>query len=119
MRAANVLQTPPMSQTPEFDVLAGLTYEEAAALLNTSMWVTPEPDHGVELRIVDVAKVMESEAAKLNRTPFSISFLGPKSYQIAQGAYPTRHDAFDVPFWLFIVPVAEREDGFVYEAIFT
>jgi hypothetical protein len=108
-----------MSGSPEFDLLSELTFEKASTLVGTSVWIDPEPDHRVELKIAHVGKVMESEAAKLNRNAFSIYFLGPKSYLIKQGAYPTRHDAFAEPFWLFIVPVEEQEGAYIYEAVFT
>lgn len=101
-------------------MLETLTYEKAAALVGTSMFVDPERDHRVELRIVHVGKVMESERANLTRDAFSIFFLGPKSYRIAQGSYPTQHEALgSEPFWLFIVPVEETPQGLIYEAVFT
>jgi hypothetical protein len=115
----NVCYKDPMSDAREFEILDELTYEKAVNLVGTSIWIDPEKDHRVELRIVHVGKVMESEAAQLKRAAFSIFFLGPKSYRVEQGAYPTRHEAFGEPFWLFIVPLEERADGYLYEAVFT
>lgn len=100
-------------------MLDTLTYETMLPLVGTSIFVDPEKDHRVELRIVRVGKVMESERAQLHRDAFSIFFAGPKTYKIQQGAYPTRHDAFPEPFWLFIVPLEEQPDVYVYEAVFT
>lgn len=100
-------------------MLDELTYEKAKELEGTSIWAYPEEGHKVELRIVGVLKVMESEAAKLKRTAFSIFMLGPDSYAIQQGAFPMSHDAFPEASYLFIVPVEKRPDGYLYEAVFT
>jgi hypothetical protein len=100
-------------------MLETLTFETMHALIGTSMFMDPEKDHRVELQIVEVMPVMESEAAKLKRKAFSIFFLGPKSYQVKQGTYPTQHAAFPEPFWLFVVPIREIPEGYIYEAVFT
>jgi hypothetical protein len=100
-------------------LLDQLTFEQMKELEGTSLWAYPEADHRVELRIVDVAKVMESEAARLTRDAFSIYFLGPASYVMKQGMVAVQHDAFPEPFDLFVVPVEERQDGLLYEAVFT
>lgn len=100
-------------------MLDQLTFEKAKELEGTSIWAYPEPDHKIELRVVQVAKVMESEAAKLKRTAFSIFLLGPPSYLLKQGAFPMTHDAFAEPSYLFVVPVEQRPDGYLYEAVFT
>ena len=100
-------------------MLERLTFETVKELQGTSFWVYPEPDHKVELRLVAAAKVMESEAARLPRTPFSAYFLGPPSYALTQGAFPMTHAQFPEPFFLFIVPVESTPDGLLYEAVFT
>jgi hypothetical protein len=105
--------------TGENHMLETLTYDTVLPLVGTSMFVDPEKDHRVELRIIHVGKVMESERALLQRDAFSIFFAGPKSYKITQGSYPTRHDAFPEPFFLFLVPLEEQEEFYVYEAVFT
>lgn len=100
-------------------MLETMTFEIMKALEGSALWCYPEQDHKVELRIVEVLKVMESEAAKLKRTPFSLYLFGPRSYSLRQGAFPMTHDHFPEPFYLFIVPIEERADGFLYEAVFT
>ena len=100
-------------------MLDKLTFDMMKKLEATSFWAYPENDHKVELRVVEVAKVMESEAAKLSRTPFSIFLLGPKTYVMSQGAFPMTHEAFAEPMHIFIVPVEARSDGYLYEAVFT
>ena len=100
-------------------MLDQLTFEKAKELEGTSFWVYPEQDHKVELRVLEVLKVMESEAAKLKRNPFSIFLLGPQSYQLKQGAFPMTHDAFPEPFYMFVTAVGQDARGYLYEAIFT
>lgn len=100
-------------------MLDELTYEKAKELEGTSFWVYPEQDHKVELRVLEVLKVMESEVARLKRNPFSIFMLGPDSYQIQQGAYTMTHDLFPEPFSMFITNVGQDPRGYLYEAVFT
>jgi hypothetical protein len=103
----------------ESAVLDQLTFEKAKGLEGTSFWVYPEHDHKVELRVVEVARVMESEAAKLKRTAFSIYLLGPDSYRLKQGSFPMTHDAFPEPFYMFLTAIGQDGRGFLYEAVFT
>ena len=100
-------------------MLDQLTFESAKRLEGTSFWVYPEQDHKVELRVVEVAKVMESEAARLTRQPFSIYLLGPQSYPLKQGSFAMTHDAFPEPFFMFVTAIGQDGRGFVYEAVFT
>lgn len=100
-------------------MLDQLTYEKAKELEGTSFWVYPEEDHKVELRVLEVAKVMESEAARLRRNPFSMFMLGPDSYQLKQGAFAMTHEAFPEPFFMFVTTVAQDPNGYIYEAVFT
>jgi hypothetical protein len=100
-------------------LLDQLTFEKAKALEGTSFWVYPEPDHKVELRVLEVAQVMESEAARLKRTAFSLYLLGPESYALKQGSFAMTHDAFPEPFYMFVTTIARDGRGFVYEAVFT
>ena len=100
-------------------MLDQLTYDDLKALEGTSFWVYPEQDHKVELRVVQVAKVMESEAARLTRAAFSVFFVGPKSYALQQRIYPMVHEKFPEPLMIFVVPVKEDEATYLYEAVFT
>ena len=60
---------------------------------------------------------MESEAARLARTPFSLSFLTP--VLPPQQIYWLTHDGFAEPPGIFLVPIARDATGFTYEAVFT
>jgi hypothetical protein len=96
-----------------------LTFESMQALVGTSFWVYPEQEHKVELRVVRVDKVMESQAARLKRPAFSVFMQGPASYLIKQGTFTMTHDAFAEPLQLFIVPVEQLAESYLYEAVFT
>ena len=74
-------------------------------------------DRKIELRLTRAAKVMESEAARLNRTPFSLFFLAP--VLLPQQIHRLTHDGFTEPLDIFLVPVARDANGFTYEAVFT
>ena len=72
----------------------------------------------MELRLISAESVMESEAAKLNRIPFSLHFIGPKSFLLEQKMYRFEHDKLE-PMEIFLVPIAEEAEGYKYEAVFT
>jgi hypothetical protein len=71
----------------------------------------------IELRLTRAAKVMESEAAQLSRTPFSLYFLAP--VLLPQRIYRLTHEGFAEPLDIFLVPIARDADGFTHEAVFT
>jgi len=61
--------------------------------------------------------VIESEAARLARTPFSLFFLAP--VLLPQQIYRLTHEGFAEPLDIFLVPSARDAGGFTYEAVFT
>ncbi len=97
-------------------MLDKLTLESFQPHIGTSFWLQTE-DRRIELRLTRAAKVMESEAARLNRTPFSLFFAGP--VLLPQHIYRLSHEAFAEPLAIFLVPVAKDASGFTYEAVFT
>lgn len=99
-------------------MLDKLTAESFDPHVGTSFWAE-FPDGGkVELRLVRAAKVMESEAARLERHPFSLFFIGPKSYLIPQQTVHLTHADLE-PLDIFIVPVGQDAQTYQYEAVFT
>jgi hypothetical protein len=100
-------------------MLEKLTIESFEPLINTSFWAYPKADTRVELRLVSAQKVMESEAARLPRNPFSLYFFGPASFRLEQATYAIKHDAFPEPLPIFLVPVGSENEGYLYEAVFT
>ena len=97
-------------------MLDRLTIESFEPHVGTSFWLRAG-DRKVELRLTRAAKVMESEAARLTRTPFSLFFLAP--VLLPQQIYPLTHEGFAEPLDIFLVPVARDASGFTYEAVFT
>jgi hypothetical protein len=97
-------------------MLDKLTIDSFTPHVGTSFWLLAE-DRRIELRLTRASKVMESEAARLNRTPFSLFFLAP--ILLPQQIYRLTHDAFAEPLDIFLVPIARDASGFTYEAVFT
>jgi hypothetical protein len=97
-------------------MLDQLTIESFEPLVGTSFWLH-ENGHKVELRLTRAGRVMESEAARLKRTAFSLFFLAPLF--IPQGTHRLTHDAFQEPLDIFLVPVEKQGDSYTVEAVFT
>jgi hypothetical protein len=96
-------------------MLDQLTIASFQPHVGTSFWLHHE-GHRIELRLTSAAKVMESEAARLPRTPFSLYFLAP--LYLPQAIYHLTHDAFAEPLDIFLVPVAKEATGYTCEAVF-
>ena len=97
-------------------MLDKLTIESFEPHVGTSFWLH-EGTRTIELRLTRAAKVMESEAARLARTPFSLYFLGP--VLLPQRIYRLTHEGFPEPLEIFLVPIARDVNGFTHEAVFT
>ena len=97
-------------------MLDKLTIESFEPHVGTSFWLQAE-NRKIELRLTGAAKVMESEAARLTRTPFSLFFLSP--VLLPQQIYRLTHEAFAEPLDIFLVPIAREANGFTHEAVFT
>jgi hypothetical protein len=87
-------------------MLEQLTVESFEPHIGTSFWAEFPSGGKVELRLVRAARVMESEAARLDRQPFSLFFIGPRSYLIAQQTCHLTHPALGA-LDIFIVPVGQ------------
>jgi hypothetical protein len=97
-------------------MLDKLTIESFEPHVGTSFWLHAG-DRRIELRLARAARVMESEAARLSRTPFSLFFLAP--VLLPQQIYRLTHEAFAEPLDVFLVPIARDASGFTCEAVFT
>ena len=102
----------------EAALLDQLTFEQMTRHLGT-VFRTETGGRAVDLTLIDARKVMESEAARLARNPFSLYFSGPRTMMLPQAIYRLQHEAFAQPLEIFLVPVESRQDGYVYEAVFT
>lgn len=99
-------------------MLDQLTVETFEPHVGTSFWVEFPNGGKVELRLTRAAKVMESEAARLPRHPFSLYFIGPKSYLLEQQIYRVTHPEMEA-LEIFLVPVGADAQAYQYEAVFT
>jgi hypothetical protein len=97
-------------------MLDTLTIESFEPLVGTSFWAH-EKGHRIELRLTRAARVMESQAARLNRAAFSLFFLSP--IMLPQQIYNVTHESFAEPLNIFLVPVAKEGDAYAVEAVFT
>ena len=97
-------------------MLDTLTIDSFAPHVGTSFWLHAG-DRRIELRLTRAVKVMESEAARLNRTPFSLYFLAP--VLLPQQIHRLTHQGFAEPLDIFLVPVGRDASGVTYEAVFT
>jgi hypothetical protein len=99
-------------------MLEQFTFDKFEPHVGSSFWVEFPNGARVELRLTSVGKVMESEAARLPRQPFSLFFIGPGSYLLKQHTYRVTHDVLE-PMEIFVVPVGQSGDAYQYEAVFT
>ncbi|HEX2836403.1 MAG TPA: hypothetical protein VHW00_25585 [Thermoanaerobaculia bacterium] len=99
-------------------MLEQVTVESFEPHVGSSFWVEFPNGSKVELRLTRAAKVMGSEAARLQRHPFSLYFLGPKSYLLPQHTYRVTHEQLE-PMEIFLVPVGQNAEVYQYEAVFT
>ena len=97
-------------------MLDTLTIETFEPLVGSSFWIHFE-GHKIELRLTAAKKVMESEAARLKRNAFSLYFLAP--LLLEQRIYHVKHDAFADGLDIFLVPIGQESNNFIYEAVFT
>jgi hypothetical protein len=97
-------------------MLDQLTIESFEPLVGTSFWLHNGAQK-MELRLTRTGRVMESEAARLKRTAFSLYFLGP--ILLPQQIYRLTHEALADPLDIFLVPIGKEANSFAYEAVFT
>jgi hypothetical protein len=98
-------------------MLDQLTIDTFEPLVGSTFWVEFPNGSKVELRLSRAAKVMESEVARLDRHPFSLFFIGPKSYLLPQQTYHLTHETLGA-LDIFLVPVGTHADVYDYEAVF-
>jgi hypothetical protein len=72
----------------------------------------------LSLTLVEVSSLGDAPRDSENRQPFSILFLGPNEPILQQKIYTLRHEKMrELP--LFLVPLGPRDQGIIYEAVFT
>ncbi len=101
-------------------MLDELTFDQMKECVGQSFRVDVEGRSPIDLLLVRAGKVMESEAARLKRNPFSLYFLGPPEPYLPQRIYPIHHETFGAEAeGIFLVPVGKDPKGYLYEAVFT
>jgi hypothetical protein len=94
---------------------ARLTEEEFSRHLNTKFRITGEEP--IELELTEVKGHLSQANEHPGMERFSVYFHGNGEQCLPQRIYPVEHDVMGV-FDLFLVPIAQDEKGFRYEAVF-
>jgi hypothetical protein len=92
-----------------------LTEAEFSKHVNTKFRVASEPP--IELELVEVKGYLSKEHEQQGMERFSAFFRGPAQPLIRQGIYALEHEGMGA-FELFLVPIAQDEQGCRYEAVF-
>ena len=87
------------------------TQEKFSKQLNTFFTAKSEAADPVDLKLTEVKMIHPYSEA------FSLLFLGPSTNFLHQHTYKFHHDVIG-DFDLFIVPVGQNQEGFIYQAIF-
>jgi len=91
-----------------------LAYSDYAAERNTVFYVSPASGGPqVELLLENTSCSSDHPGREL----FSLEFAGPPSPALPQGTYLFSHAALGEGS-LFMVPIARRETGMIYQAVF-
>lgn len=94
--------------------LKEVTSEQFSALRGQSFHITSLQE-SVSLDLVEVKKL---GAGEREGGAFSALWQGPVAPGLTQGSYEISHQGFG-KHHVFLVPVAQTEAGFQYEAVFT
>jgi hypothetical protein len=89
-----------------------LTYEQCVELINSDFSVK-DSDGKISLRLVEVENLGETGES----TSFSLRFLDPSENRIEQGTY-TLVTSKGEESLVFLVPIEQRKDGRILEAVF-
>jgi hypothetical protein len=99
--------------------VAPLTEEEFSRHVNTKFRVNVDAPSPIDLELVEVKgypyKDQQNEQKGMER--FSVHFYGPGNAYLPQATYKLTHDSMG-EIALFLVPLAQNERGFLYEAVF-
>ena len=90
-----------------------MTRDSFAANANSIFCVQGAHGEAVELELIELSEGRANPGHEI----FSLTFRGPIEAFLGQGMVSMSHDAIG-DFELFIVPVAQTSDGFLYEAVF-
>ncbi len=94
-------------------VLEQLSRDNFAAQLNSNFRVLGAEGEACEIALIELR---EGRAAD-RQEQFALTFRGPRERFLGQGTLPMEHPALG-RFDLFLAPVGQEADGFLYEAVF-
>lgn len=90
-----------------------LTHETFSKHINTKFQAKLEEGNLVDLELGQVSELKVYP----NQEEFTIIFRGPSEVFLGQGVRTLRHEQMG-QFEIFLVPIAQDEKGFHYEAVF-
>lgn len=93
-----------------------LTEKEFSRHLNTKFQLKLNGDT-LDLALIEVKAYLPQANEESGMERFSVYFDGPGEKCLPQGLYRLTHDQMG-EFDLFLVPIAKKESGFRYEAVF-
>ncbi len=94
--------------------LKDVRLEHFAGLLGETFRVEVDGAAAVNLELTEATKA----GGDRPDNAFSVVFKGPRERRLEQQIYDVEHGALGA-LSIFLVPIAERPDGYLYEAIFT
>ena len=90
-----------------------LTHDTFAGLENEKFKIQGINGQQVELVLEELSEITTLPSHE----NFSILFRGSNEVFLTEGTYPFNHESTG-PFDLFIVPIAQDANGFVYQSVF-
>lgn len=109
-----------------------ITFQLMQSLLNESFNVIQGSKTAYEIELIEVTELTERKAPKYSwqkddteeenttkQTPFTFVFRFPPSHAAGQGIYHVSHPEKGTFEGIFLVPIAQDENGFYFEAVFT
>jgi hypothetical protein len=94
--------------------LKDVRLEHFAALVGETFRIELDEATAVGLELAEATKA----AGDRSDSAFSVVFKGPRERRLEQRIYDVQHAGLGT-LSIFLVPIAERPDGYLYEAIFT
>lgn len=93
-----------------------LTLEDFTPFVNTTFSASLTASK-TEFVLVEARPLPAHPNAQLMRAPFSLLFRSTAAVLFPQQTYTVRHSVIG-EFALFLVPIAQEREGFIYQAVF-
>ena len=90
-----------------------LSRDNFAVNLNSVFRVQVAPGEACEIALIE----LRDGRASARQEQFALTFRGPRDRFLGQGTFPVEHPVMG-SFDLFLTPVGQEADGFLYEAVF-